>query len=78
MSEQALSCPKCKGKDVADQFVVASRCVEGAPQKVHWLLCGSGGRIKVTAEIELVPIATFRCHSCGFLESYAREEFAAK
>lgn len=24
------------------------------------------------------PVGTFRCESCGYLESYAREEFAAK
>jgi len=25
-----------------------------------------------------LPIATFRCDSCGFLESYASKDFAAK
>ena len=25
-----------------------------------------------------IPIGTFRCRTCGFLESYAREEFAEK
>jgi hypothetical protein len=24
---------------------------------------------------ERIPIGTFRCRSCGYLESYAREEF---
>ena len=27
---------------------------------------------------EKLPIGTFRCQTCGFLESYAREEFAEK
>jgi hypothetical protein len=27
---------------------------------------------------KLVPIGAFRCSSCGFLEMYARDEFAAK
>jgi hypothetical protein len=27
---------------------------------------------------KLVPIGTYRCSSCGFLEQYARQEFAAK
>jgi hypothetical protein len=25
-----------------------------------------------------IPIRTFRCQACGFLESYAREGFAAR
>ena len=27
---------------------------------------------------ERLPIGTFRCSSCGYLESYARPEFATK
>ena len=27
---------------------------------------------------KLLPIATYRCSSCGYLESYARVEFAAQ
>jgi hypothetical protein len=44
---------------------------EGLPKK-QWL-----GGVKVPVMGRL-PIATFRCESCGFLESYARSEFAAK
>jgi hypothetical protein len=29
-------------------------------------------------ETPLVPIGGYRCPSCGFLEMYARDEFAAK
>jgi hypothetical protein len=29
-------------------------------------------------EEKLIPIGTFRCSSCGYLESYAMPEFAAK
>jgi hypothetical protein len=36
---------------------------------------GLAGIMDATSQI---PIGTFRCQSCGFLESYAREEFAAK
>jgi hypothetical protein len=25
---------------------------------------------------QMIPIRTFRCSSCGYLESYARDEFA--
>jgi hypothetical protein len=44
--------------------------VKGAPKK-NWI-CG----VKVPGI--LIPIATFRCELCGYLESYARKEFAAK
>jgi hypothetical protein len=27
---------------------------------------------------KLIPIGAFRCESCGYLECYARAEFAAK
>ena len=30
------------------------------------------------AQEKLVPIGTYRCSSCGYLELYARQEFAAK
>jgi hypothetical protein len=44
--------------------------VEGPPKKSFW-----GG---ATAPKEkCVPIGTFRCSKCGFLESYARPEFGA-
>ncbi len=28
--------------------------------------------------VKLLPTRTFRCASCGYLESYAREEFAPR
>ena len=43
----------------------------GAPLKSFW----TGMKLP---EGDLIPIGTYRCSSCGFLESYAREEFAAK
>ncbi len=50
---------------------VVSQWVPGAPQKSFWT------QTKVPAE-KRVPIGTYRCASCGYLESYARPEFAAK
>jgi len=41
----------------------------GPPKKA-----GLAGIVDSTSQI---PMSTFRCQSCGFLESYAREEFAA-
>jgi len=47
-----------------------SSWVEGAPEKSFW----SG--TNVPSE-KCVPVGTFRCSSCGFLESFARQQFAA-
>lgn len=45
-----------------------SAWVEGPPEKSFWT------GTKVPAE-KRIPIGTFRCPKCGFLESYARPEF---
>jgi len=73
-------CPKCGG-EMGRGF-----CVEygiGSPQVETW---AEGSPVKAwTGEVrvpwhqsEYVPIATFRCKGCGYLESYARPEFGAK
>ena len=80
MSETRIVCPKCNGEmtqgftaDFAftQGVVVVSTWVEGPPKKQLW----SGTK---TEMLRKLPIATFRCESCGFLETYARKEFAAK
>jgi hypothetical protein len=43
----------------------------GAPLKSFW----AGTKLP---DEKLVPIGTYRCSSCGYLELYARQEFAAK
>jgi hypothetical protein len=43
----------------------------GAPRKSFWL----GTKLP---DEELVPIGAYRCSSCGYLELYAREGFAAQ
>jgi len=50
---------------------VVSQWAAGAPLKNFW------GSAKLPDE-DLVPIGTYRCSSCGYLELYARQEFAAK
>lgn len=45
--------------------------VPGPPEKSFW-------RGTKLPDEELIPIGTFRCGSCGYLESYARAEFKAK
>ena len=57
--------------DFAQSAVIVETWVQGPPQKSSWT------GVKVSPPNEL-PVATFRCESCGFLESYARKEFAAK
>ncbi|MCA8955467.1 MAG: hypothetical protein KDC87_05300 [Planctomycetes bacterium] len=48
-----------------------SHWAEDAPQKSFWT------GVKLPPGL-LIPIGTFRCGSCGYLEQYARQEFAAK
>jgi len=50
---------------------IVSQWALGAPLKSFWV----GTKLP---DDTLVPIGTYRCSACGFLESYARQEFAAK
>ncbi len=77
MNQSTISCPKCKGEMVQgyvlDFTPVGARVRQwnsGAPKSPAWAV--------IRDSITQIPIGTFRCQSCGFLESYAREEFAAK
>ncbi|HEY4218733.1 MAG TPA: hypothetical protein VGM67_16440 [Gemmatimonadaceae bacterium] len=64
-------CVKC-GSAMEEGFVldhtyggrVQSEWVEGAPQLSRWTGLKTKGK-------DQVPIATFRCTRCGYLESYA-------
>ena len=79
MNTEAIRCPKCNGGMV--QGFIFDRAdgghrrvinwVEGAPTKSFWY------GTKVPAD-KHIPVGTFRCSTCGFLESYAQPEFAAK
>jgi hypothetical protein len=51
--------------------LLVSQWAAGQPQKSFWR------GTKMPAE-KLIPIGTFRCASCGYLESFAMPEFAAK
>jgi len=50
---------------------LVSQWVAGSPLKGFWFVT------KLRDE-KRVPIGAYRCSSCGFLEMYARDEFAAK
>ena len=78
MTTAPHACPKCNGRmeqgfilDNAYAAHVVSQWVAGPPLKSFW----SGTKIPSEG---LVPVGTFRCAKCGYLESYARPEFAAK
>ena len=79
MDQTPSRCPKCDGAmeqgfilDLMQGGQVASRWAAGAPQKSFWT------GLKAATEDKVIPVGTFRCASCGFLESYARPEFAAR
>lgn len=79
MNTKAIRCPKCNGEMVlgyiadwkADDRRRVSTWVEGAPIKSFWY------GTKVSSD-KLFTVGTFRCSVCGFLESYAHSEFAAR
>jgi hypothetical protein len=47
-----------------------SHWVPGAPRRSLWM------RTKLP-ETPIIPVGVFRCSRCGYLDLYAREEFAA-
>ena len=72
------NCPKCDGLMVQG-FIVdrdhggsrrVSSWIEGAPEKAFW----SGTN---APDDKQIPIGTFRCSTCGYLESFASAEFGA-
>jgi hypothetical protein len=77
MTDTPQQCPKCQGR-MEQGYVLdntygsrsVTRWVKGAPMKSFWV----GTTLPDDA---LIPIGTFRCTRCGFLEMYARPEFAA-
>ena len=79
MSAEMTRCPKCNGEMVQGFTVdfkggperIVTTWVEGAPEKAFWR------GTSVPAE-KCIPVGVYRCSECGFLESYARPEFAAK
>ena len=78
MSAATNRCYKCSGEMVQGFIVdfnltgrIVSSWVEGAPEKSTWT------GTKASTE-KTIPVGVFRCTGCGFLESYARPEFAAK
>jgi hypothetical protein len=78
METPASECPKCAGQmeqgfvlDYSYGARLVSHWAAGAPSKSFWFAT------KLPEE-ELIPIGTYRCSTCGYLEAFARPEFAAE
>jgi hypothetical protein len=73
--DQDLKCPKCQS-EMAQGFIpdraVVSSWVEGKPEKAYV------GYLKNVPPAGGIPIGAFRCASCGYLEFYADQKFAAQ
>jgi hypothetical protein len=77
MSASTKNCPKCNGLMtigfIADRGSNISRFVaewiEGEPEKVRYLGT-SGSNLEVEGRRKL-PISSFRCEDCGYLEAFA-------
>ena len=73
-----MTCPKCRQEmvqgwvmDVTYGGRVPQQWAPGAPRQSFW----TGTK---RPDAPLVPVAAFRCPSCGLLEFYARDEFTPR
>jgi hypothetical protein len=72
LSAAALACLRCNGvmeqgfvPDKGDSFIPGIQTwVEGLPEQSIWTGLKLKGR-------RVIPVTTFRCTTCGFLESHA-------
>ena len=70
---RAKTCPKCSGRMAEGALLVrdsntaycAGEWMEGAPTASKW---GTGIKTKGRT---VIPITSFRCERCGYLENYA-------
>ena len=82
MSDVDLKCPKCQGEmqqgytlDLAHSVVFVGHWVQGPPKRSAWGRFVGNDFLKFSNLKSAIPIGTYRCQSCGYLEAYAREEF---
>jgi hypothetical protein len=71
MASRSIACPRCSGSmeagfviDQGHGTVTVANWVAGEPERSVWTGLKLRGRDKV-------PVTTYRCHRCGYLESYA-------
>ena len=73
---QPMTCPKCSGHMEAGFILdrgagaanAQAKWLEGVPTPSFW----PGDRVKMQGRRPL-PVITFRCDGCGYLESFATE-----
>ena len=77
MTEHPPNCTKCDGKmeqgfilDFHRRGQIASQWAPGSPKKPPFFW------FTIVPDETILPVGTFRCNSCGYLEQYARPEFA--
>jgi hypothetical protein len=78
MSGSTQRCPKCNG-ELIQGFVVDY--TEGGGRFVqHWAVGPPQKSFLMGTKLPkgCLPVGTFRCKSCGYLESYASDEFASQ
>jgi hypothetical protein len=80
MSELPTTCPKCQGKmvqgylrDFAPPTSDVDLWVEGPPKRKGYFVSTLDSSFR-----QRLPVATFRCEACGYLESYASKGFGAE
>ena len=69
--DKSFDCPRCSGLMEPGFIVdegygkrVVAKWVAGEPRKSFWVGLRLGGQ-------DQIEVATYRCRSCGYLESYA-------
>ena len=75
MNDRQFQCPKCNSAMEAGYIIDyghfdarrVETWVEGAPKKSIW----TGLKIK---DRQQLPVTTYRCEGCGYLEAYAVDE----
>jgi hypothetical protein len=78
MASSAHQCPKCS-RPMEQGFLIDSTDGAGGRVPTHWAP-GPPRRswwVGTTLPDGVLPVGTYRCSGCGYLESYARDEFVA-
>ena len=64
---QTDTCPKCSG-DMQKGFIADTEAM-GHQTRQHW---GTGIKVLGAGLDNALPVSTYRCTQCGYLESYAK------
>lgn len=83
MNQPDPTCPKCSSPmelgftpDYSSSWTYLGHWSRGRPKSAFLTFFDRLGIGKPSTSC--IPIGTYRCQKCGFLESYAREEFLPK